>query len=82
MKKVKRKYTRKPKQDTPQSISSPTKEESNIIMPSEFSFNDLPFSLRMQVESIIKARKRLGLPDDSKERKERTVKYFKGDRLR
>ena len=91
MKRTKRKYTRKP--DAPQSISSPSKEESSIVdrvtgeiakvkSDSGFSFNDLPLSLRIQVENTIKMRNKLGLPDDSQDRKERAIKYFRGDRPR
>ena len=90
MKRTKRKYTRKPKQDAPQSISSPIKEESSIIPQvvsatpyvKGFTFDDLPLSIRAQVENTIKMRKRLGLPDDSKERKALAIKYFRGDRPR
>ncbi len=49
---------------------------------SEFSFEDLPLSLRMQVENTLKMRKRLGLPDDEKERKAQIIKMFRGDRAR
>lgn len=94
MRKVKRKYTRKVTPETPQDApelkSRGIKEESSripqvdkVTVPvGEFSFDDLPLSLRMQVESIIKWRKAKGLPDDSKERIERAVKYFRGGRLR
>lgn len=106
MKRAKRKYTRRPKQDAPQSKSSLLKTVDLVLPPEtinadmsgvttdgipsqlpyyqerEFTFNDLPLSRRMQVESIIKARKRLGLPDDSKERRLLAVKYFRGDRPR
>ncbi len=98
MKRTKRKYTRhvkpiEPIPDNVQSISSPIKEESSTVdrvtgevtevkPDSRFSFNDLPLSIRMQVERIIKMHKRLGLPDDSKERKERAVRYFRGGRPR
>ncbi len=86
MKRTKRKYTRKPKPDAPQSISSPIVEESSIIPQGEvvkvFTFNDLPLSIRTQVENTIKMRARLHLPDDSKERKERAIKMFRGDRPR
>ena len=80
MKRTKRKYTRKP--DVLQSNS--TKEESSIIPQVEkvFTFNDLPLSIRTQVENTIKMRKRLGLPDDSRERRLVAIKYFRGDRLR
>ena len=78
--KKKRKYTRKP--DALQSNSSPIKEESSIIPRKEFSFNDLPLSIRAQVENTIKMRERLRLPDDSRERKAMAIKMFRGDRLR
>ncbi len=48
----------------------------------DFSFDDLPLSIRQGVENTIKLRKRLGLPDDSKERKEKAIRMFRGDRLR
>jgi len=82
MKRTKRKYTRKVKLDALEPISSPVKEESGIIVSPTFSFNDLPLSIRTQVESIIRWRKLKGLPDDSKDRKELAIKYFKGDRPR
>jgi hypothetical protein len=47
-----------------------------------FTFDDLPLSVRTQVERDILYRKRLNLFDDSKERKERAVKYFLGDEPR
>jgi hypothetical protein len=47
-----------------------------------FTFDDLPLSIRTQVERDILYRKRLNLFDDSKERKERAVKYFLGDEPR
>jgi len=47
-----------------------------------FTFDDLPLSLRGQVEFILSYRKRLGLPDDSKERKSQAIKMFRGDRPR
>jgi len=88
--KKKRKYTRKVVTTPEESKSSHTKEESSIIpqvvdIPatvSEFSFNDLPLSRRVGVEYTIKMRKRLKLPDDSKERRELAVKMFRGDRPR
>ncbi len=79
MRKPKRKYTRKVKQDAPQSNPSPVKEQDSTEL---FKFSDLPLRLRTQIESIIKMRKRVGLPDDSKERKEAAIKYFRGDRPR
>ncbi len=89
MKKVKRKYTRKETTISEASKSSGIQEESSIIpqvdtlqSPVEFSFDDLPLSLRTQVENTIKLRERFKLPDDSKDRKERAVRYFRGDRLR
>ena len=107
MKRIKRKYTRKPKPDALQSKSSPIKEESSVLprmesvsisggipkgvdLPDtttssshkEFVYIDLPFSIRQGVENSIEMRKRVGLPDDSKERKERAIKYFRGDRPR
>lgn len=96
--KVKRKCTRRETSketvpDSLQSISSLSKEESSRVdgvtgeitevkPATGFSFNDLPASIRLGVENTIKARARLHLPDDSKERRERAVKYFRGDRLR
>jgi len=82
MKKAKRKYTRKVVPNAPELKSSPIKEESNSNVLSEFKFKDLPLSLRMEVEAVIKWRNRVGLPDDSKERIERAIKMFRGDKLR
>jgi len=58
---MKRKYTRK---------VSP-----EIIQPKSDGFNDLPLSLRKEIEGIIEWRKKMGLFDDSVERKERAVRY-------
>ena len=89
MKRTKRKYTRKPKLDAPESISSPVKDESHIDTPPDskmvldrFTFNDLPLSIRNRVEAVIKMRKGLRLPDDAKDRKELAIKMFRGDRPR
>ena len=89
MKRTKRKYTRhllEVKPDALESKSSGVDEVTGVILPpvanSGFSFNDLPFSIRMQVENIIKMRERLKLPDDSKERKLLAIRYFRGDRPR
>jgi hypothetical protein len=82
MKKVKRKYTRKPTQVALQSITATTEVASDTLIPVKFGFDDLPASIRTQAENIIAWRKKKGLPDDSKERKELAVKYFVGDRLR
>ena len=48
----------------------------------EFTYTDLPLSLRIQIESAIKYRKRLGLFDDSVERKSQAIRMFRGDRAR
>ena len=56
--------------------------ESVMDTVKEFSFNDLPLSIKTQVENTIKMRERLGLPDDYKERKALAIKYFRGDRPR
>ena len=48
----------------------------------EFTYIDLPLSVRMGVENTIKLRARLHLPDDSVERKSRAIKMFRGDRPR
>ena len=91
MKRTKRKYTLKPKLDAPESIPGPVKDESHISIPPDregnpvldsFTFNDLPFSIRNRVEAVIKMRKGLRLPDDSKDRKEMAIKMFRGDRPR
>ncbi len=90
-KKVKRKYTREPKQDALESISSPVKEESSIVdritgeiteIKPTFTYDNLPMGIRVGVDRAIKLRARLHLPDDSKERKQRAVRYFRGDRPR
>ncbi len=64
-------------------------EGSTITLPEvieptvkAFSYDDLPLSIRMSVESQLAYRKRLGLPDDSKERKAQAIKYFRGDKVR
>ncbi len=84
MKRVKRKYTRHNKvevlPDVVQSNNNPPKEESGTIP--RFGYNDLPPSIQGQVERQINYRKKLGLPDDSKERKAIAVKMFKGERPR
>ncbi len=90
MKKVKRKYVRKVSQIVTEPVSDSVKGGSSIIgaggeilsPKSEFSFEDLPLSTRTFVERVIKYRKARGLPDDSKIRKERAIKYFRGDRPR
>ena len=95
MKRTKRKYTRRKIIQPPISNGEMLKSsgiggESGIILPTEdikpsktpFTFKDLPLSLRMQVESAIRMRKRLGLFDDSKERKEKAIRNFRGDRPR
>ncbi len=91
MKKVKRKYTRhnkiEPIQNAPQSQTSIVKEESSIVdrvtgeivVVKRFTEDDLPLSIQVQIERDIALRKRLNLPDDSKERKERAVRYFRGE---
>ena len=38
-------------------------------------FNDLPLSLRKEIEHIIEWRKKLDLSDDTVERKERALRY-------
>jgi hypothetical protein len=76
---MKRKYTR----HAPQSNSEPIKEESGIstlVKDRPVTFEDLPLSVRASVERTIAYRKRLALPDDSKERKQRAVEYFVGPR--
>lgn len=92
MKRTKRKYTRKV--PTPQADS--VKEESVTIShvtgeittdtaqvgKTQFSYTDLPLSVRVTVEKAIAYRKAKGLSDDSKERKLQAVKYFRGDRPR
>lgn len=96
--KPKRRYVRtvllvpKPlsEENAPQSTTEPLSGGSSIIPQAgevvapiiEFTFKDLPLSLRMQVESVIKWRKAKGLPDDSEERKEKAIKMFRGDRPR
>jgi len=62
---MKRKYTRK---------ASP-----EIIQPKSdsFKYTDLLLSLRKEIEHIIEGRKRLNLFDDTVERKERAVRYWR-----
>ncbi len=52
------------------------------VLNKPFTFNDLPLSVQTYVNGIIKNRKARGLPDDSKMRKERAIKYFRGDKPR
>ena len=89
MKRTKRKYTRKVKSevvpDSVQSISTPLKEEINTetgeipkILTKALSYDDLPISTRTRIEAYIEFRKKMNLPDDSKERRERAVKLFRG----
>ena len=85
--KKKRKYTRHEKVlDAPQSDSTGIDKETGVIVPivdnQGFSFNDLPLSIRTQVENTIKMRERLRLPDDPRDRKAMAIKMFRGDRLR
>jgi hypothetical protein len=85
MKKLKR--TPKVPKTAPRLVRGVVGEQSNTtILPDKevvpFSFDDLPLSIRMQVERIIAYRKAHNLPDDSKERKEQAVKMFKGDKPR
>jgi len=58
---MKRKYTRKV---SPEIIQSD-------------GFKDLPLSLRKEIEHIIERRKRLNLFDDTVERKERALRYWR-----
>jgi len=44
----------------------------------KFTFKDLPLYIQNQIEKDILFRKRLNLFDDSKDRKERAVKYWRG----
>jgi len=76
MKKVKR--TRK--QGSEQSLDKTTGE----ITPKSdgFSFNDLPLNIQVGVDRIIEMRKCAGLFDDSVERKQRAIRYFRGSGLR
>jgi hypothetical protein len=55
---------------------------TNVTEYKEFTFEDLPLSVRVGVENNIAYRKKLNLPDDSKERKQRAVQYFLGDKPR
>ena len=63
--KKKRKYTRKV---SPEIIQ----HDSN-----GFKYSDLPLSLREEIEHIIERRKALDLFDDTVERKERAVRYWR-----
>ena len=57
--------------------SSGIEGQSGIILPLNLKYSDLPITLRTQIEGIIEKRKRLGLPDDSRERKLLAVRNFK-----
>jgi hypothetical protein len=65
----KRKYTRKVKlQPSPEVVQAKS---------DGFKYTDLPLSLREEIEHIIEWRKGLGLFDDTVERKERAVRYWR-----
>ncbi len=88
MKRVKRKYIRKaittPVEPSTEGIESEGSTNTDIVEPTVkgFSFEDLPLSIRIQVENTLKMRKRLKLPDDSVERRLRAIKMFRGDKVR
>ena len=63
VKKVKRKYTSKVSPEVVQSKSG------------GFKYTDLPIRLRKEICRIIEWRKKVGLFDDSVERKERALRY-------
>jgi len=65
----KRKYTRKVK---PQPSPEIIQHESD-----GFKYSDLPLPLRREIEHIIEWRKSLGLYDDTVERKERALRYWR-----
>ncbi len=54
----------------------------SVTTSTGFTYIDLPLSVRMRVENTLKMRKRLKLPDDSKERKSQAIKMFRGDKAR
>ena len=66
MKKAKRKYVRKVSSEAIQSKSSGIKEDS---------YSNLPNNIKSDIERTLEYRKGLNLFDDSKERKERAVRY-------
>jgi hypothetical protein len=47
-----------------------------------FTFEDLPLSIRSQIERDIQFRKNKGLFDDSKERKQRAIDYWRQNESR
>jgi len=61
----KRKYTRKVSPEVVQ-------HESRGI-----NYSDLPLSLRKEIEHIIEYRKQMGLFDDTVDRKERALRYWR-----
>ena len=82
VKKVKRKYTRHEK--AVETVTDGVRLDygvvdgaTGVIIPIKgnggFTFEDLPLSIQADIEHIIAYRKRLNLPDDSKERKQRAI---------
>jgi hypothetical protein len=55
---------------------------STPTLPTKFTFEDLPLSIRAQVETALRNRKIRHLPDDSKERKQSTLEYWRHNESR
>jgi hypothetical protein len=51
--------------------------KGEVITRDSFTFEDLPLSIRIGVERTIETRKLRGLFDDSKERKQRALEYWR-----
>ncbi len=54
---------------------------TTLTIPTKFTFKDLPLSTRVRVESQLAYRKTLKLFDDSVERKQRAINYFRKNLL-
>lgn len=66
------------------SVAEPLKEEmeNNLVETpqsnkKELSYEDLPLSIRNNIEGVIKYRLNLGLSDDSTDRKRKALDYYK-----
>jgi len=74
MKKEKRKYTKR----TTLEIPPDAVQDTTAPMKESFRYNDIPLLIRDDIERTLEGRKRVGLFDDSKERKERALAYWRG----
>lgn len=69
----------KPAPEIPQSKSDVVKPQTgdNVLIDKEITFEDLPRDRQDKVLHDIERRKILKLPDDSEERKQKAVNYYK-----